>query len=135
MVLSDSPSLNAPLVQSTAATRSANSSLENKFGSTSTLVFRVLPSPTGLRFATFFPRAGPLGSGDAGTLEGPEPPGGPRLGPLGPGDDGPLEEPEPPGGPRLGPLGPGDDGPLEGPEPPGGPRLGLVPGGPLLGAL
>jgi hypothetical protein len=130
MVLSDSPSLNAPLVQSTAATRSVNSSLENKFGSISTLVLRVLPSPTGLRFATFFPRAGPLGSGDAGPLEGPEPPGGPRLGPdgpLGPGEAGPLEGPELPGGPRLGPDGP--------PGPLGGPRLGLAPGGPLLGAL
>ena len=130
MALSVSPSFKALLVQSTAATRSANSSLENKFGSISNLVLRTFPSPTGLRFATFFPRAGPLGSGDAGPLVGPGVPGGPRLGPPGP-----LDGAGPAGGPRFGPPGP-LDGPRFGPPGPlDGPRLGLAPGGPLLGSL
>ena len=118
------PPFKAVFVQSTAAALSANSSVSNKSGSIWTLALRTLPSPTGLRFATFFPAVavlagepplcGPRGSGPlAGpALDRPRlgPPGGPRLG-L---DVGPLCG-EAPGGPLLGPrpCGP-DDGPRRG---------------------
>lgn len=143
---SDIPPLRAVFVQSTAAALSANSSVSNKSGSIWTLALRTLPSPTGLRFATFLPAlapadgepplCGPLGSGPlAGpALDGPlfGPADGPLLGPLGEPLFGPADGPllEPPGGPRLGP----DDGPLCGEEP-GGPLLGPRACGPAAGPL
>ena len=88
MPLSDSPSLSAPLVQSTAAFLSANSSRANKSGSITTLdFFTGLPS-TIFFFDTFLPRGGPAGSGPLGGIVGPLAIGGP-VGGLAPG--GPLD--------------------------------------------